>query len=260
MRADMAKVIVERPRYGSRLRGARKGYRKRFCQIALEDQPKHERIEERGGGMKHFNEHLGPLRRYLQGQVGRPWNKVFSEICAHISRDSVVQDHVRDHVWDYVVAEVKLNDGVPCYAAGRLCDQPLNRNCWSRVPLLYVCPRSGLLRRVKPVGRRRDRGRPPNPRDGGRLTLIPFDADCAFALVNGQWQYIEFAPFPVRAYRREANGFYPVPQAADAIFDLIVRQDAVRFYGRAAYAARTRPATRGEIRRFCTKGGVPDLV
>src|ERR1700722_17579253 len=120
MRADMAKVIVERPRGGSRVRGARKGYLKRFHKVALEDQPKRERIEERGGGTKSFNEHLGPLRRYLQAQVGRPWNKVFAEICAHLSRDSVVQDHVRDHVWDYVVVEVKLNDGVPCYASGRL--------------------------------------------------------------------------------------------------------------------------------------------
>jgi hypothetical protein len=89
---------------------------------------------------------------------------------------------------------------------------------------------------------------------------VPFDADSAFALVVGQWRYIEFAQFPVRAHQREANGFFPVPQAADAIFDLIFRADAIRFYGRAAYAQRVRPATRDEIRRFCTKGGVPDLV
>jgi hypothetical protein len=255
----MAKVIVERPRHGSRIRGARKGYRKRFHKTALEEQPKREGIEKRGGGTKHFNEHLGPLRRYLQSQVGRPWNKVFSEICAHISRDSVVQDHVRDHVWDYVVAQVKLIDSVPCYASGRLCDQPLNQYGW-RVPLLYVCPRSGLLRRVKSVAERRGPGRRPNPRDGGRLTLIPFDADSVFAMVAGQWQRIEFAPFPVRARQRDPNGFYPVPQATDAIFDHIFREDAIRFYGRAVYAQRVRPATRDEIRRFCTKGGVPDLV
>lgn len=258
MRADMAKVIVERPRHGSRLRGARKGYRKRFHMTALEDQPKRERIEERGGGMKHFNEHLGPLRRYLLSQVGRPWNKVFSEICAHISRDSVVQDHVRDHVWDYVIVHVKLIEGVPCYGEGYWIGQPL-QNGW-RFPLLYVCPRSGLLRRVKRPSSRRNLGRRANPRDGGRLALVLFDAGSAFAQVNGAWQYIEFAPFPVRAHQREPNGFYPVPQATDAIFNRIFREDAIRFYGRAAFAQRVRPATREEIRRFCTKGGVPDLV
>ena len=57
-------------------------------------------------GMKSLNEHLGPLRRYLSSQVGRPWDKVYAEICAHISVDSAVQDHVRDHVFDYVTVDV----------------------------------------------------------------------------------------------------------------------------------------------------------
>jgi hypothetical protein len=259
MRADMAKVIVERPRHGSRLRGAGKGYRRRRQKIAPEHQPKREGIAERGGRMKQFNEHLGPLRRYLQAQVGRPWNKVFAEICANLSRDSVVQDHVRDHVWDYVVVAVNMNDGVPCYASGALYDQPLDRHAW-RVPLLYVCPCTGMLRRVKRKGGRRDRRPNPNPRDGGRLQLVPFDADSAFVLVHGKWLHVEFAPFPVSVRQSISNGFLPVPQATDALFDRIVRHDAIRLYGRAAYARRFRPATWDEIRRFCVKGLVPDLV
>jgi hypothetical protein len=50
----------------------------------------------------------------LDAQVGRPWDKVFSEICAHIDRASAVQDHVRDHVAGYVVTHVLLIDGIPC--------------------------------------------------------------------------------------------------------------------------------------------------
>ena len=65
-----------------------------------------------------LNEHLGPLRRYLDSQVGRPWDKVFSEICAHIDRSSAVQDHVRDHVEDYVTVHVILIDGVLCHGEG----------------------------------------------------------------------------------------------------------------------------------------------
>jgi hypothetical protein len=260
VRRDMAKVIVERPRHGSRLRGARKGYRKRFHKIALEDQPKRERIEERGGGMKNFNEHLGPLRRYLLGQVDRPWNKVYSEICTNLSRDSVVQDHVRDHVWDYVEVNVKLKNGQPCYASGRLCDQPLNTYWWGRFPILYVCPKSGLLRRVKPPRGRRRPNQPPNLRDSGRLTLVPFDADNVFALVNRAWHFVEFAPFPRRCQKRDPGGVFAAPTATDAIFDRIVREDAIRHYGRAVYATRARRATTAEVRRYCTKGGVPDIV
>jgi hypothetical protein len=41
---------------------------------------------------KALNENLAPLRRYLLKQIGRPWNKVFSEICQNLRVDSVVQN------------------------------------------------------------------------------------------------------------------------------------------------------------------------
>jgi hypothetical protein len=131
MRSDMDKVIVERPRHGSRMRGPGKGYRRAFARCAWEDQPKREKI--RLDRSKHLNEHLGPLRRYLRSQVGRPWSKVHAEICARISRDSAVQDHVRDHVDDYVETQVEYINGVACHAAGWRIGRPL-------LSLFYVCP------------------------------------------------------------------------------------------------------------------------
>lgn len=38
------------------------------------------RQAKEAGGSKVLNENLTPLRRYLERQVGRPWNKVYSEI------------------------------------------------------------------------------------------------------------------------------------------------------------------------------------
>lgn len=106
MRPDMAKVIVERPRVGSRGKGKPKGYRKALQGLSDEGLPAREGMRRRWLGQpKALNEHLGPLRRYLDSQVGRPWGKVFSEICAHIDRSSAVQDHVRDHVEAYVEAQ-----------------------------------------------------------------------------------------------------------------------------------------------------------
>ena len=120
MRPDMAKVIVERPRFGSRTRGTPKGYRRTLQRLGDEGLPHREGMKRRHqGNTKSLNEHLGPLRRYLDAQVGRPWDKVFSEICAHIDRASAVQDHVRDHVADYVVTHVVLIDGIPCSGDGR---------------------------------------------------------------------------------------------------------------------------------------------
>jgi len=99
MRSDMDKVIVERSRHGRRQKSA-KGYSKRWQQTPPEDWPKRENIIAHKGRTKYFNEHLGPLRRYLAKQVRRPWNKVFAEICENLRLDSVVQSHVRDHILD----------------------------------------------------------------------------------------------------------------------------------------------------------------
>src|ERR1043165_6998205 len=112
MRSDMDKVIVERPRHGSRMRGHGKGYRRDWQRIAASELPKRERIKPQRGSSKSFNEHLGPLRRYLQKQVGRPWDKVYAEICAQVSRDTVVQKHVHTHLMDYVATDVIDIDGV----------------------------------------------------------------------------------------------------------------------------------------------------
>ncbi len=135
MRSDMAKVIVERPRFGSRLRGTPKGYRRALQRLGEEGTPRREGMKRRHrGNTKMLNEHLGPLRRYLDAQVGRPWDKVFSEICSHIDRASAVQDHVRDHVADYVVTHVVLIDGIPCSGeGGRNYGRPLHQTALGRL-------------------------------------------------------------------------------------------------------------------------------
>ena len=96
MRDDMAKVIVERPRIPAF--NCRKGRPQ-----ALEDLPAREgmrRPHALRGDRKELNENLTPLRRYLERQVGRPWDKVYSEIAAHLRVDNTVQQHVRDHLGD----------------------------------------------------------------------------------------------------------------------------------------------------------------
>jgi hypothetical protein len=138
MRSDMAKVIVERPRHCSRMRDKHRKGRQRDLQRLGLDWLKRECIRTTH---KSFNEHLAPLRRYLDDQVGRPWDEVHAEIRRHIRADSVVQKHVLTHVDGYVETNVLDLDGVACHGAGWLIGRPIT---WS----WYVCPRTGLLRRV----------------------------------------------------------------------------------------------------------------
>ena len=86
-----------------------------------EGQPKRvEKIE-----FRWVNEHLGPLQRYLAGQVGRPWDKVFADICRHLDRGSAVQDHVRDHLPDYVATCVIVEGGELRHGNGYGIGRPL---------------------------------------------------------------------------------------------------------------------------------------
>lgn len=150
MRDDMAKVLCERPRAGARWK------RRSLYRGPLEDAPKFESTSRRRGGSKWLNEHLGPLRRWLLAQAGRPWDAVYSELRSQISVRSAVQMHIWQHAEEYVARHVEMIDGVPHHVPserwfGVVDGRVLNRRC-----PVYVCPRTGILRRT-PITKRKRR-------------------------------------------------------------------------------------------------------
>ena len=103
MRIDMAKVIVERPRWGSDLASKKKGYRRSLQKSDVADLPRKEPLAGRWRGMQRaLREHLGPMRRFLRSNLGRPWNKVHQELCENVSFNNVVQRHILAHVFEIV--------------------------------------------------------------------------------------------------------------------------------------------------------------
>ena len=55
----------------------------------------------RAGETKYFSDLLGPLRRFLRKNVGRPWNKVYSEMKESLDDRKVTGRHVFEHVsWE----------------------------------------------------------------------------------------------------------------------------------------------------------------
>jgi len=111
MRVDMHKVICERPRpFSGSVNPKGDPYRK----LALEDQPAVESMKARHANTRPFNENLRPLEKWLRANVGRPWDKVYSEACEVIKPASTVRNHVKIHLLDMVARHVVLLDGVPC--------------------------------------------------------------------------------------------------------------------------------------------------
>jgi hypothetical protein len=240
MRPDMAKVIVERPRYGSRIRGKPKGYRRALQRLGEEGPPRHEGMKRRHWGiLKNLNEHLGPLRRYLDSQVGRPWDKVFSEICAHIDRASAVQDHVRDHVADYVATHVILIDGVLCSGEGDTSyGRPLHQSYWAR---WYVCSRTGILRRIK--ARRRSPRGTPKPDDRPRYVRVSDSLQCR--LIDGAWYLLTLKPLPL-----VRKGCVERDVVLNCHVATIDPDTARKHYGADVYAAGKRRLARRELSQF----------
>ena len=243
MRADMAKVIVERPRKKGCAWNKPKGYQRRLRRYGEDGPPAREGIKACWQGRtKSLNEHLGPLRRYLDKQVGRPWDKVFSEICAHIDRNSAVQDHVRDHVADYVAVHVLLIDGVPCNGEGGWhYGKPLHQLGYR---LWYVCPRTGLLRRVKRTSRKRQR----RPKEESPPQYIPVGKTLQCRFFDGAWHLVGLKPLPTPYSHREHC------TDIDVLLNLPAAQlsvpEARRHYGAEVYAVAKRRLARRELRQY----------
>ena len=148
MRSDMDKVLVERPRRGGH--GARKGRLPRDPELAPRFLGLRRQIKEHGD-YKELNENLAPLRRFLERQLNRPWNNVYSEIRARIDVGNTVQAHVLTHIDDcihLIVVKVEPSKDAPCGLLYQSRD-------WVggfqsvRVRDLYVDPDDGIIKRAR---------------------------------------------------------------------------------------------------------------
>lgn len=108
MRKDMKKVLVLTGRHGGGpgdskiLRGKEKTRDKDF-----ESAPKKEGMRQRatkaaGYDRKTPDEYLNPLKRFLEKSVGRPWNKVYSEICENMDKRKATGLHIFQHLYDMI--------------------------------------------------------------------------------------------------------------------------------------------------------------
>jgi hypothetical protein len=196
MREDMAQVIVERPRI--KPFNTRKGRA-----TPLEDLPQHEgmrRVYALRGDRKRLNENLAPLRRYLESQVGRPWRKVYAEIAARLRVDNAVQQHVRDHLRDFVAVKPRR---VNRYGSGIW---------WQR---LYVDPVTGLLCRTDRLPEEKAYLRAKRNKAAAVIERVSLSDERELRLILGIWYEARLSPLPEPVYevRREIRKLPYVPNS-----------------------------------------------
>jgi hypothetical protein len=187
----MARVIVERPRKFGSL--SRKGRTRHLGELPHKQGLR--RFQRERGGHKYLNENLAPLRRFLEKQVGRPWSKVYAEICARLRVDNTVQQHVRDHLEDFVALAPRRR------IHRRYSWRGQNKQLWHQP--LYVDPRDGLLKRTdrlpeEKVRRRKEAEAARNTPPAERIALSP---ERELRRLDGIWYEIRLAPMPDAVYR-----------------------------------------------------------
>jgi len=191
----MDKVLVERSRLGrKRDRVGRRG--------SIGTAPLREGINPKTRtDRKNLNENLSPLKKYLLSQVGRPWDKVYSEIRKNISMDNVVQRHITEHLFQYVKKNVRIEED------GKVFESTTSRfdSKFEMSPgEMYVCPKSGILKKVR--ARRRAKTKPKVTRiriDSKRMAVLKKLEDRITGKEVGEaWYEVVLAPIPNQKVER----------------------------------------------------------
>ncbi|MGA3158169.1 MAG: hypothetical protein ABSE43_11410 [Steroidobacteraceae bacterium] len=237
----MPKILVERPRPPSRVPRGHDGRRFR-------DRSDAAFLPMKAGyrDPKSLNENLRPLARYLDRQVGRPWNHVYRDICAVIDGRNAIQRHILEHLHSYVAIKTRTVDGKVVDLGARFFGFS-----WG-LQALYVDPRTGLLRRNLEANARRrtnqDRRRTAESERANQWREL--SSTCQLHRIEGIWFEVTLAP---------------LPSAPEAPWDVVRRrrvvhysgsslrspeEDAtIRLYGRASvYAISKRQLGRRELR------------
>src|SRR6185436_8226428 len=200
---------------------------------------------------KALNENLAPLRRYLESNVGRPWNKVYSELSENLKVTSAVQQHVRDHVEDFVAVKTRMRAG-ELFVTGRWGRETPLKDSYQR---LYVHPRTGLLRenqhwrrwgaKRKAEAKRRDAER--------ALRMRELSSTTQLHLLKGVWWEITLASVK---WRRQRDGAGRTISSPQPFTDVVLRAglstlDREELYARPdVYAASKRQLAKAELKRL----------
>jgi hypothetical protein len=252
MREDMYKVIVERPRHW-KFNDARAARRRDDFESPM-------RLGMRVGyGYRALNENLAPLRRYLCAQLGRPWSAVFSEICAHIDRRNTVQQHIHQHIRDFIAVDVEVREG-------RLIDLTrrygLSLDGGVLRQELYVDPVSGLIRQNPAFRSWRQEAREQRKRDLAEIHARKrvLDEFTQLLLLDGHWFEVMLQPLPeTRTLLCVVKGKQVRRVICESRYDVVLRrrvsytwnEDKTRhgLYGKCRlYAASKRQLSRRELK------------
>ena len=168
MRRDMKDMIINTGRVGGGGKAAlsRRARLKRMDDDDVPSRIPMSRKRQFGWDGKEITDRLGPLDAFLDSNVGRQWDDVYSEICEHADSRTIRGYHLRQHVWNYVVPNN--------YDVGHR----------RRYGPYFVAPDGTLQLEAPHVPKKRSRFGKDNP-------VYRVDADHWYERIEGFWYYFE---------------------------------------------------------------------
>jgi hypothetical protein len=152
-RKDLSTVVVERPRGGQDGNANNRAYRRTVkSKKNFEDLPDKESVHKphKFGGwsderkVHRKDDFLSPIKGFLRKSVGRPWDKVWSELRSMLNGRTTMHQHVLDHVKQYVETSPMFIEGRVCNAISYVSGVPNELRNGD-----YYVSEHGILRRYK---------------------------------------------------------------------------------------------------------------
>jgi hypothetical protein len=236
----MHKVVIERPRWNPG-----RGKHGRRANLPYDLLPKFEGIKRPHVNRKGLTDLLGPLRRWLQAQVGRPWNDIYSEACAVIKPDSIIRSHIKTHLLEFVERYAFMQNGqiyvLDTFPGGG--PTPLFERCRRNIRF-FVHPETGLLQVIPRISRRVWKAREPKP----PKTIHWIRRDVAIQQVRGLWFECRYEVVPVERLFRYDH----------ALERIITRKEALRLCYQSWHhlCTRKRQLSKHELRRLGLRNAI----
>jgi hypothetical protein len=239
----------------------------------LESLPKKEGMRKRvkvigNDGLRRFSENLAPLRGLVVKNVGKNWDKLYSELCKLVSpTGSNIERHVHQHIPDFIETKTKMVDGeVYCLAGGRDVDAWMELNKY--IGYYYSHWHSdGYFYYVHPLSRCICRKKIPRQKEVKLAPTFIREKKNLYAKLGGIWWKLNYAKqemVEASFYDHGTQKFYNkfVPKYTDVIIDTLARDSYIRrtygyeaksIYGGDFVVLSKRQLSRNELKKLGVK-------
>ena len=162
MRPDFNKLLVERERPRSWMKFGytrkNKNLNAATDQLGIGGREGMRKRHKISGDYKNFNENLNPLKSWIHSQLGKKWDKSYSDLRKTFDCRGVINNHILEHLFDYIEINTKLVDGVVMVLDGYNGSKgyvPLKKRFSSSYRHdYYVCPKDGTVKSMVKQPRR----------------------------------------------------------------------------------------------------------